>query len=609
MTSKQAFFGAIALGCLLTGCHRSVTNRLTSQSANAQPVAVEVIQPRLEDIRRRLVLPGSLDAMEKATLYAKATGYLKSIAVDKGDWVRRRQVLAVLDIPEMTKEYQQALAKQRAALAQLATAEAELRQAQEAIKVAKADYEAAEAAYRIAQTEMQEPKAQIAVAETAVQEPESDLAAAKAELKAAEAEMETLKAAVKAAQGELEAAQAELRAAQAEREAAQAELETSGAELSRAKAEGEFAAKELERFKALFERKVVTRRQLDEKESQHKATQAKVQAAQSQVNTARSKLATAEAKAGMANAKVNTAIAKLMQMDAQVKTAQQKLKAYQAQVEKAETKIKIAQGQVGLPQARLQTVQARIEAAKAQREAVRARLSIAKVHAEATRHKVETARAEVAAARAELDRLGDLMDYAVIRAPFDGVVTARFVDAGALVEQGKTPLVTVMNIDRLRVFVDVPEPDVPFVQRGNPVTLKVRELPEEVFKGTVTRFETALDPATRTMRTEIQLANPGHKLRPGMYASVDLGLEVRSKVLTVPAGCLLVEKDQTFVFIVEDGKAKKLSVQTGLDDGIKVEITGGLTGDETVILTGARLVSDGMPVKAKQVSWERQTEK
>jgi membrane fusion protein (multidrug efflux system) len=99
------------------------------------------------------------------------------------------------------------------------------------------------------------------------------------------------------------------------------------------------------------------------------------------------------------------------------------------------------------------------------------------------------------------------------------------------------------------------------------------------------------------MRTEIDIPNRDGLLRPGMYGRVNLTLERRERVLTVPAGVLIVEGGKTYVYTVVDGKATRVEVKTGLDDGIRVEVTQGLTGNELIIVTGQSAVRDGLLVK------------
>ncbi|MCX6903665.1 MAG: efflux RND transporter periplasmic adaptor subunit, partial [Verrucomicrobia bacterium] len=144
-------------------------------------------------------------------------------------------------------------------------------------------------------------------------------------------------------------------------------------------------------------------------------------------------------------------------------------------------------------------------------------------------------------AQAKLQKTRTLLQYSRIVAPFSGLVTARFVDPGAFIPAataGSTPqtaaLLTLMDYSRVRVQVFVPQPEVPFVSNGVPVKVKVEELPGRTFPGSVTRFAHALDPATKTMLTEIEISNPSGYLRPGAYASVQLEIEKKQSALLVP---------------------------------------------------------------------------
>ena len=211
-------------------------------------------------------------------------------------------------------------------------------------------------------------------------------------------------------------------------------------------------------------------------------------------------------------------------------------------------------------------------------------------------------------AQAKLQRTQTLLQYARIVAPFSGMITARFVDPGAFIPAataGSTPqsaaLVTLMDFSRLRVQVFVPETEVPFIKNGLPAQVTVAELPGKIFQGSVTRFAYALDEATKTMLTEIELPNPNGGLRPGMYAGVQLEVERKQNALLVPVQALLVEKAGASVFTVADGKAKKTPVQTGFNDGTNVEITSGVNPDQAVINIGKQTLNDGQPVKPVEV--------
>ena len=158
----------------------------------------------------------------------------------------------------------------------------------------------------------------------------------------------------------------------------------------------------------------------------------------------------------------------------------------------------------------------------------RAKESVSKATLEVGRADIALAQANVQAAMADLHRLEALLQYTKIVAPFDGVVTRRFINPGDLVQAATatrptTPLFTCQKIDVVRVFADVPEASATTIRQGWPAQVRLYGPAAQTISGSVTRIASALDPATRTMRVEIDLPNPDEKLLPGMYAQVSFG--------------------------------------------------------------------------------------
>lgn len=217
---------------------------------------------------------------------------------------------------------------------------------------------------------------------------------------------------------------------------------------------------------------------------------------------------------------------------------------------------------------------------------------------------VDTAKAKADVARGGVQRIETLLDYAKITAPFAGVITKRWADPGALIPAATSSgtaknaaVVTLMDFRTVRLDVAVPDTEAPLIKKDLPMKVTVDELPGRTFDGTITRFAYALDESTKTMATETEIANPDLALRPGMWAKVQIDLQKKTDAQLLPAEALLTEKSKTSVFVVRDGKAQKVPVKTGFDDGISVEITEGLTPDDTVILAGKQAVTDGQPVR------------
>jgi CzcA family heavy metal efflux pump/RND family efflux transporter MFP subunit len=219
-----------------------------------------------------------------------------------------------------------------------------------------------------------------------------------------------------------------------------------------------------------------------------------------------------------------------------------------------------------------------------------------------SQQEADQAEASLSATQANRDKAQTRVEESAVRAPFNGVVTERYLDSGALVSGNSTTrdsrIVKVVETSPLRCVVDVPDVDVQSMRAGKRAVVRVAELPDQAFDGTIARMAYALNPGTRTMRVDIAVTNPGGILRPGMYVHVDLDLDTRANRLTVPAGAVTVGKKGAYVLVADRGVARKIPVQTGYDDGVRTEIVSGLNGSETVILVGKDQVAEGDPVTA-----------
>lgn len=234
-------------------------------------------------------------------------------------------------------------------------------------------------------------------------------------------------------------------------------------------------------------------------------------------------------------------------------------------------------------------------------------VDVAEAKLNLAKEKMAHEKAGIENATADLEKTKVLLAYGKIKAPFDGVITKRFVDPGALVQDATSdtdvsPVVEIMHTDSVRVFTDIPEPDIPLLDKGDKATFTIDSLPGKEFLGEVTRYAESLNPSTRTMKTEIVIQNPEHMLLPGMFVNITLDLDVRKNAITVPVTALLVEKEKKWVYVVENGKVNKREVDIGLDDGIRVEILKGLVGDENIINSGLNGISDGEVVKISRKS-------
>ena len=350
---------------------------------------------------------------------------------------------------------------------------------------------------------------------------------------------------------------------------------------------------------------VLARVAAPEIEKQVKQDTAEVARAEAKVDQMTAAVATAEADFGAASA--GTALA---QAEAKSKSS------FRAYREKQRDRFKDLAARTAidgkLVDEQEDQYQAAVSAELAASEAVHA-AKLKKVAAEArvkqARADLRYAAAEVAVANAKLEKSQVLRDYTVIRSPYDGVVTKRNFHPGEFVRSAeggeRTPVLSVERTDRMRVVVQVPERDVPFVDVGDAAVITVDALPGVVLKtaGTepvvVSRVAASEDAHTRMMRIEVHVRNPDGRLRRGMFGRVTLTLQPGApEAVRVPSSALhgKAEGGRGSVRVVRDSVARVVPVRYGTDNGSEVEILSGLTPSDRVIVRVSGPVENGTRV-------------
>ncbi|MGF6572775.1 RND family efflux transporter MFP subunit [Paraburkholderia sp. GAS333] len=232
--------------------------------------------------------------------------------------------------------------------------------------------------------------------------------------------------------------------------------------------------------------------------------------------------------------------------------------------------------------------------------------SVAQQDADTKVSDMEARRAMLASAQANVAHLAELVSYEKITAPFDGVITARNVDTGALVTAGGTPgtagmsgeLFHIQQTGVLRVFADVPQNDAPYVTSGTGVYLTAPQYPGRHIAGKVARSTGSIDPSSRTLRVEVDVDNKDGALMPGAYAQVHLQLQNPSPALDLPVSALLFRPDGVTVAVVDShGRAALKTVHIGRDFGTHVEITTGLAATDRVINNPGDSLGNGQMVQ------------
>lgn len=235
----------------------------------------------------------------------------------------------------------------------------------------------------------------------------------------------------------------------------------------------------------------------------------------------------------------------------------------------------------------LDTAQVNLDAARAAHESLRAQVN----------------QMEVALAQAETN-----LAYSYIRAPFAGYIAERNLDTGAYVSSATAStstmsrgIMSLHDIDTVRVLIEVVERDIPLVKIGQKAELRAEAYPDHAFEGTVTRIVQALNRATRTMTVEIDLPNRDRRLKGGMFARVEVMVGTHHQALQIPIEAVSRLEDMQYIYVVREGKAQRVDVEIGARSDDRIEITKGLADDEQIIVVGKDLVHDGTPVQAQSL--------
>jgi len=287
------------------------------------------------------------------------------------------------------------------------------------------------------------------------------------------------------------------------------------------------------------------------------------------------------------------------ELDQQIKQAEAAVAQAQASLEQAEASLE--QGKANRELARVtsqrwKTLAAQGVVSQQENDQNQAQLAAQNASVQALEKGIAAQKSNVAAAQANLARLKEILGYRIVKAPFEGTVTLRNVDSGALVSTGNTLLFRIAQIQTLRTYVNVPQDDAKSIHVGQPARLTLSNFPGRTFTGSVARTANALDPASRTMLAEVDVPNKDEALLPGMYAEVDLNSARANPPLVVPASALLVRADGAQLAAVDEtGVVHLRKVTIGRDYGDRVEITQGI-GEGATILATPGDIADGTKI-------------
>lgn len=289
----------------------------------------------------------------------------------------------------------------------------------------------------------------------------------------------------------------------------------------------------------------------------------------------------------------------LAQAEAQLGQAQAQVLQAQASLEQAQANTKLA----NVTKFRTTTLAAQGWETKQNADNSTANATVQQSNVDAGQAGVKVAEANFKAQLAMVQRLQALTAFERIVAPFDGVVTARSVDVGDLVSAdagGGTPLFTIQNDDVIRVSVQVPQSGAVGLHGGEAADVSVPELPSRRFGGTVSRNSVALQPSSRSLTAEVDVPNPDHALRPGLYVNVTFHIPRERPAVVVPADALVFNAEGMHVAVVDDdGTVHLRKVGINRDFGRTVELSEGLHGGERIAQGLPAGIEDGGRIRIR----------
>lgn len=241
----------------------------------------------------------------------------------------------------------------------------------------------------------------------------------------------------------------------------------------------------------------------------------------------------------------------------------------------------------------LDSMEAKYKVAKSQYESAKEQLRLTE---ERLPKNIEALRAQVAQAEAQVELIKTNIKNSVIRAPISGMISSKQINPGEMCQAGVT-LGSIVNIDKVKVVIDVPEEDINKIREGQEVTVNIDALGD---KGKIKGKISIISPASassRLFKVKIEMENKDYKLKPGMFAKVNIIRDIKENVITIPKDALVIKKHGNVVYVVKEGKAEERLVKIGVTNGDRVEITEGLKEGETVVISGQNMLAEGSAVK------------
>ena len=239
---------------------------------------------------------------------------------------------------------------------------------------------------------------------------------------------------------------------------------------------------------------------------------------------------------------------------------------------------------------------AALDQQRSQRDQLREQYNVAIHQAQQNYASVANAKAAVDAAESQVGLAKRSLSYAIVIAPISGFVSERTANLGEYVSP-QQKVATIVNLNPLRVRIDIPEQAIPRVHVGESVSVRVSAYPDRNFAGHIARISPNVTPTSRTLTVEAEVQNPNGELKPGQFATVRILMPQNETAVLVPQRALHQVSGATYVFVIKNGRAEQRLVQSGQTEGDLIEIKSGVSADEIVATGNVDQLSDGVMVK------------
>lgn len=260
-----------------------------------------------------------------------------------------------------------------------------------------------------------------------------------------------------------------------------------------------------------------------------------------------------------------------------------------AQLDNATLELRLKQAEAALAAASAAARDARLAHRRLQR--LYEKTAVSQVQLEKANLALEAAGTQEKSARANLDLMEHTLEKTYMRAPFDGIIVARHLDEGDMINPmmnlgGNTGILVLMDLSKVKILLDVPSHEIEKIKTRQSCRVQVDTLDDQVFQGHVYSVNMAADPVSKTFKVEIEVQNPGIKIKAGIYAHVELELFRKENVLILPLSALLKENGVSYVVLYNNGYARYRNVKTGVRSREHFEILGGLKEGQLIVVEG-----------------------